>query len=90
MKYKGYKIEYCSLCETSIISCKICTGSSCNAMSCEICHKELVGFNEWLNNNRLIDRLLTAYFKVKLFVIPAKFRNKTEEELLNKIFGKPK
>lgn len=39
-----YKISWCDLCETAIISCPKCENCSCNCSSCEFCHEDFIEF----------------------------------------------
>jgi len=45
--WKGvYKVSWCNLCETAIISCPKCDATSCNCSSCEFCHKDIEDFHK--------------------------------------------
>jgi|APGre2960657505_1045072.scaffolds.fasta_scaffold249273_2 hypothetical protein len=48
MKYKDYPIKYCELCDALIIRCATCTGTTCNANSCDLCSKDFDEFEIWL------------------------------------------
>ena len=52
-----YKLSWCNLCETAIISCPMCKESSCNGSSCSDCHTDFDDFNK--NYKTCIDDYLT-------------------------------
>lgn len=42
--WRGYKIHWCDMCDTHVISCKECKNSSCNGGGCDKCDKDFDDF----------------------------------------------
>lgn len=47
---KKYVVHWCELCDCAIISCKECTGTTCNSHSCDVCSSDQDEFNEYTVN----------------------------------------
>ena len=73
MKFRGYKIRYCDLCDTPTIHCSKCTGTNCNAQGCELCNKDIDDFNKWLHKHWILNKLISWYFIIKAKIILRKF-----------------
>jgi predicted nucleic acid binding AN1-type Zn finger protein len=80
LKFKNYEIKYCGHCRTLIIGCPYCTGTYCNAQSCEKCSADFDKFGEWLktqDREQIRAALPEEYKDVSL----------KEEQALREIFG---
>jgi hypothetical protein len=56
-KWKNkYPVEWCSLCDTAIIGCAVCAGTTCNGHSCEFCNQD---FDEFCDCKRRVSDYLT-------------------------------
>ena len=80
MNWKQYKVFWCGLCNCISIKCFDCGYSSCVGSSCSKCHEDFT----WFIHNG--DEL----FKDHKAALVEENRNnpRTEEKLLDKIFGK--
>ena len=74
MTFRGYKVQWCNLCETAIICCDECEVGSCSGGGCSKCSED---FNEF---NKISNLILKCD-------LPLEDRNTPEDQLLIEIFG---
>jgi hypothetical protein len=74
MTFRGYKVQWCNLCETAIIHCDECGVGSCSGGGCPKCSDD---FDEFHKISNLI-------LKSDL---PLENRNTPEDQLLVEMFG---
>jgi len=85
-QWKGYKLGWCSMCETAIISgCSNpeCTGTSCNGAGCEKCvdaHNEFnklkTSYNDYLTEKE--QNVLRKAFQLQKFILFCLEQGKSE------------
>lgn len=74
MTFRGYKVQWCCLCETAIIHCDKCGVGSCSGGSCEYCSEDFDEFHKISNTILKCD-------------LPIEDRNTPEDQLLIELFG---